>query len=89
MIQVIPQKPDPAGDEHQHSKEAYQELMAMLGLEGDLSVPSLPHGYKRNVPLNNGVLPDDLLHFIDTGVTMGRGRINDCKAMAAFVDLTK
>ena len=24
LIQVIPQKPDPAGDEHQHSKEAYK-----------------------------------------------------------------
>jgi hypothetical protein len=90
VIQVIPQKPDPAGDEHQHSKEAYQELTAMLGLNGSLSFPPLPVGYTRNFPLSTlVVLPDDLMRFINTGVTVNRGRINDCKAMAVFVDATK
>ena len=89
LIQVIPQKPDPAGDEHQHSKEAYKELTATLGLKGSLSFPALPVGYKRNIPLNPGVLPADLLRFINTNVTMNKGRINDCKAMAVFVDAAK
>jgi hypothetical protein len=89
MMQVIPQKPDPAGDEHQHSREAYQELMNILGLKGNIAFPPLPAGYKRNIPIHPGVLPDDLLYFINSGVTVSKGRINDCKAMAVFVDPTK
>ena len=89
VIQVVPRKPDPTGDEHKHSKEAYKKVTAMLGLKGSLSFPPLPPGYKRNVPPNPNVLPDDLLRFINTGVTVNKGRINDCKAMAVFVDATK
>lgn len=89
VIQVIPRKPDPTGDEHKHSREAYNKLAATLGLKGTLNFPTLPSGYKRNVPLVPNVLPDDLLRFINTSVTVNRGRINDCKAMAVFVDATK
>lgn len=89
VIQVVPRKPDPSGDEHQHSKEAYEKLTGTLGLKGRLGFPPLPIGYKRNTPLIPKVLPDDLLRFINTSVTMNKGRINDCKAMAVFVDATQ
>jgi hypothetical protein len=89
VIQVIPQKPLPGQDEHIHSREAYKAALATLGMQGDIDFPPLPAGYKRNYPINSGVLPDDLVHFINSDVIISRGRINDCKAMAIFVDATK
>lgn len=90
MITVIPQKPLPGEDEHKHSHEAAKEAFATLGLTGDVDFPIVGPGYKRNWPLiQPPVLPDDLLNFINTDVTITKGRINDCKAMAIFVDATK
>ena len=86
LIEVIPKQPRYGEDDHIHSHEAAQEAFATLGLKGDVDFPPLPTGYTRNVPLTQGVLPDDLVNFINSLVIINKGRINDCKAMAIFVD---
>jgi hypothetical protein len=87
-IHVIPPKPAQGEDPHAHSKEAFLKTLEMLGLKGDISFPEV-QGFQRNTPVDpQGLLPDDLLNYINSqaSVSEGHGRINDCKAPAVFVD---